>query len=188
VIAGTDGDGVDDVSERNVFGGGTYGIYVNGNRENVVAGNYFGFAADGVSPLGIQVGLHIRQSSTENLVGSNQDGISDRIERNHIGNCTHGVDLITSSDGVANDIVGNWIGLNVNGSDAANSIGIRVSAFSEDRQSDHLVSRNRIQNNGIGIRVSLDTGLSAHSLDNCIESSPLRRAGLKRGVRHATQG
>jgi len=52
VFVGTDGDGWDDVGERNVFGTGYRGVNVNlGNSSypNWVAGNYFGVGADGVT-------------------------------------------------------------------------------------------------------------------------------------------
>ena len=106
-IIGVDGDGVDDLAERNVIAAGI-GVYINGNRNNVVAGNYFGLGADGVTSLGSSLGVYIRQGSSNNLVGTNEDDVSDDLERNVIGNCALGsisirvpvVGMGTSSSGI----------------------------------------------------------------------------------------
>lgn len=166
VIIGTDGDGIGDLSERNVFAGG-YGVYINANNENVIAGNYFGFASDGVTPLSSGNTVFIRQTSDANLVGSNQDGTSDDLERNLIGNCATGVLLASSSVGGLNEVAGNWIGVDVTGAPASCSSGIVISNI----QTDYRVTRNLIANNGWGLRVTPDSGLSVDSFGNCIEGN-----------------
>ncbi len=117
VIVGTDGDGTKDLAERNVFGGG-YGVYINTNDENVIAGNYFGLGADGTTPLSIDRAVFMRQGSGLNLVGTNWDGISDELERNVIGNGYVGVEIASWSSAGTNSVVGNWIGLNAAGAPA----------------------------------------------------------------------
>lgn len=81
-IIGTDGDGVDDLAERNVFGGCGYGVYINGNASNWIAGNYFGSTADGTGVISNTNGVFVRQNSRDNLIGSDLDGVSDDLERN----------------------------------------------------------------------------------------------------------
>ncbi|MGA9598347.1 MAG: hypothetical protein WBV06_19485, partial [Acidimicrobiia bacterium] len=87
-IIGTDGDASGDLGERNVFGTtGTYAIFINGDAassDHWIAGNYFGFTADGATQLG-GGSVYMRQLAVRNLVGSNMDGVSDDLERNYFG-------------------------------------------------------------------------------------------------------
>ncbi len=164
-IIGTNGDGVDDIGERNVFGDYGWGVYINANPNMVIAGNYFGFGADGVTDIGLSIAIYVRQSSTNNLVGSNLDGVSDLIERNIIGNNYQGVYI--NSDGDNNQVVGNWIGVDAKGDPAANTYGIDIS----DEGQNHLIQKNRIEANITGIRVNLATTsptLAAGSTGNCL--------------------
>jgi hypothetical protein len=88
VFIGTDGDGVDDLAERNVFSG-YRGVNINANNDNVVAGNYFGTTSDGSTALaGCATGVYMRQGSANNRVGSNLDGTSDDLEANVFAGCT----------------------------------------------------------------------------------------------------
>jgi len=84
VIIGTNGDGVDDLGERNVIGYGGCSVYINGNHNNTIAGNYIGFSADGATQVGAGL-IQIRQYSSNDLIGSDGDGISDELERNYFG-------------------------------------------------------------------------------------------------------
>jgi len=169
-IIGTNGDGVDDVGERNVFGdeNGSTSIYINGNQNNWIAGNYFGFGADGVTPIGSSNDLYIymRQGSSANLVGTDGNGISDEIERNIIGNGGTAV-LIDSraSDGNNNEVVGNWIGVDAAGEPASNTTGILIRTGGTN----HLVQGNYIgSSTSSGIRIEGASTISVLSDDNCL--------------------
>jgi hypothetical protein len=95
VVIGTDGDGVNDADERNVFGGVTDADdhrileWYGGTRtNNIVAGNYIGVGVDGKTvftnggpTMEVIEGFN---STTTVQVGSDFDGVSDDIEANHI--------------------------------------------------------------------------------------------------------
>ncbi|MBC8096156.1 MAG: hypothetical protein H7Y43_10115 [Akkermansiaceae bacterium] len=92
LVIGTDGDGVNDAEERNIFGGvthaddnellETYGIT---GTNMVVAGNYFGMAVDGVTRFTNSMKLfgNVRNYGTLRI-GSDFDGVSDALEANVI--------------------------------------------------------------------------------------------------------
>lgn len=161
---GTDGDGIDDVSERNVFAGLGIGVNVNANSDNVIAGNYIGFGANGTAALGAQVGVFMRQSSGANRVGTDFDGVSDELERNVIGHCFSGVGLYES--GAGNSIVGNWIGVDASGAPAANTRGI----FLSDAGVERVIAYDRIESNGTGIEIDAASAgtLDPSSRGNCL--------------------
>ena len=93
---GTDSDGVEDASERNVIAGNSFGagVYINSNNfrseSNVVAGNNIGVGANGTTALGNgNAGVYLLASGNgtiNNRVGSNDDGTRDDIEGNIIAN------------------------------------------------------------------------------------------------------
>ena len=97
-VIGTDGDGVNDAEERNVFAGlprkranGCAQIDHQSGCWNIkVAGNYFGVAVDGVtrwtnSTTPIRVGNR-PYCPTNCVFGSDFDGVSDALEANLICN------------------------------------------------------------------------------------------------------
>lgn len=95
-VIGTNGDGVSDSDERNVFGHVLYnhhGEFYSNARDLVCAGNYFGVGVDGVTPAPVTtnniapdfLGL---PGTTSVRVGSNGDGVSDDLEGNLIVNVT----------------------------------------------------------------------------------------------------
>lgn len=129
VTVGTDGDGVDDIAERNVFGPDSLStIYVDATVGHVIAGNYFGFTADGATRLGADY-LTIRDNADGVLVGTNEDGVSDELERNFF---TGGTNIQVAStlydpDDVA--IVGNTFGISPTGARANSNIGIAATGL-----------------------------------------------------------
>jgi hypothetical protein len=166
-IIGVDGDGVDDLSERNVIAAGT-GVYINGNWNNVVAGNYFGLGADGETPLGSPRGVYIRQGSSNNLVGTNEDEVSDDLERNVIGNCTTGVHLDSDAgSGDENLVVGNWLGVDATGAMAPNTTAIWLT----DGGIDHEIRDNQIRWSAVGLKIEGDSTMSSLSTGNCVEDN-----------------
>lgn len=93
-VIGTDGDGVADADERNVFAHAVYDseiqFYSNGRR-TVIAGNYFGVGIDGVTaaPLPSTMLPDLLEYPANNSsirLGSNGDGVSDSLEGNLIVN------------------------------------------------------------------------------------------------------
>ncbi|MBL7705070.1 MAG: T9SS type A sorting domain-containing protein [Taibaiella sp.] len=120
VLIGTDADGDDDVSERNVLAATTngYGLNIrNTSPNNIVAGNYIGVGADGTTALGnARGGIAIKDNgSSNNRIGSNDDGTNDAIEANIIANngTNSGTALFRSGITVLNNTTGNRFSRNV---------------------------------------------------------------------------
>jgi len=174
VIIGTNGDGVGDIGERNVFGSlwpGGFGVYINSNNDNVVAGNYFGLGADGVTEIGIDRAILIRQSSSNNLIGTNVDGLSDEVERNILGYAGRGLWLHTKLGlGDDNQIIGNWIGVDANGDPAGNTTGIDMSPQGtiDVPLGMYHIQCNRIESNDSGIYVADESAFMSDSDQNSL--------------------
>ena len=112
---GTDGNGLADGLEGNIISAnGTSGILIHGSH-TTIAGNFIGTDATGTVALGNGAGIHIALGSTDNVVGTNGDGIADTDERNIISSNGEGV-LIDGVGADANVIAGNFIGTDVTGS------------------------------------------------------------------------
>lgn len=155
-IIGTDGDGVGDAGERNVIAGGQFGVYVNDNDDNRIAGNLFCLAADGRTELGGQAGVYIRQGSDRNLVGTDWDGVSDKLEGNTIAGCDRGAAM---EDGLDNVVAGNQIGLGV----VSNDVGVQLT-YGQGI----VIADNVFTNNATAIESVMSTTLGAGSERNCI--------------------
>lgn len=174
VIVGTNGDGINDVGERNVFGNNAYGIYINTNSNNWIAGNYFGFGSDGVTSFANINDIYMRQSSGNNLVGTNEDGISDNLETNILGNSNIGVTISPSPTFfLRNLVVGNWIGLNAIGNPAPLGKGINIY----DTDTSQTLRGNRIEGNTTGIEIDDTASLTNTSMCNAITDNAV-------GVQH----
>jgi hypothetical protein len=124
---GTNGDGIGDADERNVIG------YVRiadaGTSGNVVAGNYVGIAADGITSLNAtgDGGLVAIRSANGNRIGTDADGVNDAIEGNVIsGGLGDGVLLAFAND---NFLAGNRIGASADGATAVPNAGAGVINF-----------------------------------------------------------
>lgn len=90
---GTDGDGVNDADEGNVFAGSTSKGWVNvhmysGPRTNIVfAGNYVGVGIDGTTRFANNARLiRLNDNAATGRIGSDFDGVSDNLEGNLIYN------------------------------------------------------------------------------------------------------
>lgn len=91
-VVGTDGDGVNDAEERNIFGGVLYAKvqllqwYSSTNRTNIViAGNYFGVGVDGLTRFANDMKLVSDLPLAGSVrIGSDFDGVSDDLEANLI--------------------------------------------------------------------------------------------------------
>ena len=138
-IVGTNGDGVSDVLERNVFADGAVGAWVTYNNatgtnpslsseplrepgNNIVTGNYIGTDVTGNSPTNrITYGIVLR--GIGNYAGCNTAATTNNTFRNIISTITGGVGVYelpinTVWDSVSNTIIGNWIGIGANGTSA----------------------------------------------------------------------
>jgi hypothetical protein len=93
MTVGTDGDGVSDANERNIFNHAIYDhqieVYTAGTNV-VLAGNYFGVGVDGLTPAPLSTNNEPDVIELPGLssirVGSNGDGVSDDLEGNLLVN------------------------------------------------------------------------------------------------------
>jgi len=105
ITIGTDGDGVNDSEEGNVFGGYANGgdvidLYGSSSGTNfVIAGNYFSVAIDGTTRFD-NSGLMVNTFDSTAAVrfGSDFDGVSDAWEANRVYNFTNASDLFFEGD------------------------------------------------------------------------------------------
>lgn len=129
---GTNADGISDFLELNLISGNeTNAIHVAGSDSNVFAGNWLGLSSDGETPIANgHSGMWIHSGSSDNLIGTNDDGIRDDVERNVIsGNRFQGISIDGTYDGDAktekNVVAGNFIGTDKTGTKGvANETGV----------------------------------------------------------------
>jgi hypothetical protein len=122
-LIGTNGDGFNDSTERNIISGNCIGSSGSGGIEifgydNVIAGNYIGTDITGNAALGnLRNGLVITgPSAGNNLIGTDGDGLADEAEGNLIsGNESSGIWLFNAT---SNQVSGNYIGTDTAGSAA----------------------------------------------------------------------
>ena len=91
MVFGTDGDGVNDADEGNLFGplidsGFVFDFYATGNKLHIVAGNRFGIDVNGARWTNSQTLFAPMVAGTTLRVGSDFDGVSDALEANVIYN------------------------------------------------------------------------------------------------------
>ncbi len=165
-VIGVDGDGDYDEAERNVFGAVTTGVSLNigsAAYPSRIAGNWFGLGADGRARTGtIGFGVRARQSAAANLIGSDENGVSDELERNIFANASNGVDLDTWNGG--NQVVGNWFGVDAHGC-AAPIAGASIRVMSVVAETVRL---NQLLASTAALRVSGPATLTGDSTHNCI--------------------
>lgn len=164
---GTNGDGVDDLAERNVLSGNLlYGVGISdaGTNSNVVAGNLIGVNAAGTAAIGNTYnGVAIFGGAKFNRVGTNADGLSDVAERNIIsGNVATAGVLIVHSGTEGNVVAGNYIGTDVTGTAAiGNGVGVAVDAANNTIGGTTAAARNVLSGNiyyGVFLNTALTTG------------------------------
>lgn len=166
-IIGTNGDGVSDDLEGNIFSGnsGAGMVIGSGSQGNIIAGNKVGTDITGAVDLGNTIGgIYLLSSDGGNRIGTDGNGTSDNHERNIIsGNDAYGL-LLSGSDN--NKISGNYIGTDSAGTaDLGNSTeGISVTATSSNNQigtngdgTGDIAERNIISgNNARGVHLTND--------------------------------
>jgi hypothetical protein len=113
VRIGTNGDGINDLSDRNLLSGnGRAGVYMYGTntRNNVVAGNYIGTDVTGTLDLGnAGDGVRLEAGASNNTIGG-----SVAAARNVISGNSQGVQILGA--GTNNNIVaGNYAGVDASG-------------------------------------------------------------------------
>ncbi|XZE33950.1 cadherin domain-containing protein [Pirellulaceae bacterium SH501] len=121
---GSNADGTNDASERNIISGNSNGIVITGagTSGTMVYGNYIGTDSTGLLARGnIWDGIRIEAGATGNLVGG-----SGTARRNVIaGNVGDGIQI----DGGATDgntLQNNWIGLGANGTTVLGNGGVGI--------------------------------------------------------------
>ena len=165
---GTDGNGTNDVAERNIIGGSTFdGIRLAGSATSgtIVAGNYIGVGADGATAIPNTWGIGINGNVSNTRIGT--DGSNDAFnanERNVIsGNASGGL-FMNQSNVPGSVIAGNYVGISAAGTAAVPNIGngifilggasgVRIGSNSDgvgDGEERNIVSGNQ----GSGIVVS----------------------------------
>jgi len=178
-VIGTNSDGVDDVSERNLILTSNYGISISSRKNYSVSGNYFGLTADGLnaltSPAGPGICIFVDGSSQDNQFGSNLNGINDDIERNIFGGCKIGIhiDILTVLQTINNNVAGNWFGLNINGEHLPMSTGLFLQGTAVLSEATTQITSNWF--NGIGTAIQINTTMEFGngSSDNCFTNNTI---------------
>ncbi len=157
-VIGTNGDEQGDALEGNLISGNNaFGVRIQDTNtdHNRVAGNWVGLDATGDDVItNNSAGVFITNNAQYNLVGTNADGKSDQWERNvSSGNYTDGL-LITNAH--FNDLVGNWVGTNAEGTKA---LGNRLSGIAIYGGAQH----NRAGTDGDGSLDDIEGNLVAAS-------------------------
>ncbi len=183
---GTSGHEADNAGERNVISGNiAMGIHMGdaGTTGNVVAGNYIGVDATGMSALGNGLsGIVIRNGASGNRIGTDGDGVGDAAEANVISaNGIGPADPNNGDDGIrikdsgtsANVIAGNYIGTDASGTAAlgntGNGVGI-VNGASNNTIGDTVAGAGNVIafNSGAGVAIT-----GASSVNNAIRANAI---------------
>ncbi|MFK8011798.1 MAG: hypothetical protein AB8B80_07145 [Marinicellaceae bacterium] len=174
IVLGTNSDGIDDVSERNLISGSS-GVNFNSGTGSIIAGNYFGLSADGLIALpilGQNNCIFSRQSTNMNTIGSNLDGVFDDTERNVFGACGDQAIRMMNFPNTTNLIAGNWIGLNVNG-ESTGEVEIGLNLESSSIAAQYHVAMNWIEATDTAIQIQQEAKLTEGSINNCFINTPI---------------
>jgi CSLREA domain-containing protein len=142
-------------AERNVISGNAkngIATFNGGTDHNLILGNLIGLGPSGQRLHNLSHGIDINSHSSYNIVGGDAPG-----QRNVVsGNDAEGVEISHGQRTVGNQVIGNFIGTDVNGTRATAATrngwhGVHI----EDGPVDSLVARNVVGNNGLG-GISID--------------------------------
>lgn len=166
---GTNADGVSDALERNVISGNTtYNIYLIASSGLVVAGNYVGTNAAGITAIGGNYGIAVAGGTTNIRIGSNGDGVNDAAEGNVISGHTFGGVQISNLTTSNITVAGNYIGTNATGTAAiSNQYGVYIVDGTHNNTigGTSIGSRNVISGNTVnGVYIY-------HSRDNTVQGN-----------------
>ena len=101
-----------------LVGSNSSGVLLTGTAAtgNMVAGNLIGTDITSTKAIGQNFGIAVQLGASNNLIGTNGDGVADALERNIISG-NQSSDLIFASVGTNQNVVaGNYIGTDVTGS------------------------------------------------------------------------
>ena len=162
-LIGTDGDGDNDASEKNVLYSNRctnctgYGIQLAGSN-NIVAGNYIGVATNGSDSGPNKTGIFV--SGNHNRIGTDGDNTSDTLERNIVsGNIDHGIEI----EGDNTVVAGNYIGLKSNGTEAQPNRFVGVTIH-------ELAANTRIGTNSNGSGDSAERNIISGNFGNGVSN------------------
>jgi hypothetical protein len=168
-LIGTDGDGVNDVAERNLISGNTYGFVCYDSYSNRVAGNYIGTDVSGTLARGNSfAGFYIDDSATGNIIGTDSSNDSfNANERNVISGNGGGILLAGP-----NRVSGNFIGTDPTGAFAVpNAVGLQIGGIGA-----------LVGSNGDGVHDDEERNvISGNSLAGMIMGGPSTRDVVIRG-------
>jgi hypothetical protein len=176
-VAIGNGGGVSVSGANNTVGGGTAGArnVISGNlgagigvsgvtaSGNVIEGNYVGVDVTGAKALANGwLGIIVNGGATNNLIGSNGDGVNDAGERNIIS--ANGTGISISGAGSDHNVVaGNYLGTDASGENSLGNIwgaividgGAQGNLIGTDGQSlDDAGQRNLISGNSTGVEIA----------------------------------
>ena len=138
-----------------VIGGFQYGITLQTNGGNTIAGNFIGTDATGTVAFKNLVGIHLNRDSPNNTIGGSNPGDRNLIS----GNNDSGIDGRGGWSGLV--IEGNLIGTDITGTTAlGNFQGVNLEVLSTDVTSNVTLggttagARNLISGNGNGVTIN----------------------------------
>ncbi len=142
----------------------------------MVAGDFIGTNPGGSAALANYVGVEIEGGASDNLIGSNGDGVDDEGECNVIsGNATNGV-VITGAGTSGNLVAGNYLGTNAAGTAAVGNghAGVWLAGGATDNTIGGLTAatRNVIGGNGDrGVYISAPANSTSPTTGNVVEGN-----------------
>jgi len=214
-VIGTDGDGVNDLLERNVLSGNTNeAIRIGASGNNIVAGNYIGTDDTGLVALPNNEGIVGVGAAVDNIIGlpgkpnvisgNTLNGVrirdagstGNRIQANIIGatanalplpNQGWGVKLESSTignligsdnDGLTDDAEGNWITANDLGGVLVTSTGTMGNRILRNHIFDNAGLGIDLGGNGVTANDTGDADTGANDLQNYPELAPANYANV----------
>ncbi len=160
-------------TERNAISANVrYGVHLKGTGtdHNIVSGNFIGTSglANGSKPN--YAGVVIDEGARENTIGGDTENAGNIISGNRAGSFPYGSGVLIFGEGTAyNRVLGNWIGLDIEGNRSLrNNVGIVIGGGA----SHNLIgdtgpaARNVISGNGSGSETSgLAAGIHLYGTD-----------------------
>lgn len=110
-VIGVDGDGTSDALEGNLLvGSSQMGLWLDGSGTtgNRVAGNRIGISKSGTD-LGNAWGIYVSGGASNNIIGSNNDGVADSLEANIVSGSDYSGVAIVGSTSLGNRISRNFV-------------------------------------------------------------------------------
>lgn len=143
-VIGTNGDGTNDSTERNLISANTsYGVYLTdaGTTGNRIAGNYIGAKVSANELAGNSYGVYLTNGAAGNYIGSNFNGTADELEGNLIaGNLNDGIALVGAAS------TGNRISRNRLYTNGGMGIDLNDNGLSTNDLNDPDTGPNNLQN------------------------------------------